>query len=387
LLEIFSFRVYGIGRKPAYTGRDWLYTLARDFEGEFNKLKVNLKREILGYLNDKSFKEKLASPYFYEDINPLDLRYLLWKYEDYLRTNEQPIAAEMSEGEFLNQNPKFKLTVEHIASQHPRVSTSVLRLPEIDDDFQENYLHRLGNLVFDPNSANASKGNNDIQVKNSRYFVRAPFKTQNELDNFIVNGEWSKDSIVKRGEKLMSFAISYWNPQVVYTEEIAESIQEFPVEEVTELKREYRELMKQIVQKVNKDFKVWNISRQPKKTREFKLYQTRAGDVTAFYSRWDYDGAKLYLEGGLWKEESEPLKCYMQIYTVKKSERLNFNINDPEIQEILQKEGFEKQDSIENKVDFLRTIELKGIDEGDLWELFSKEIQKIKPLIEKILEN
>jgi len=131
LLEIFRFRVYGVGRKPSYTGRDWLYSLARDFNGDFNKLKYDLREQILDYVSDKSFKEKLSSPYLYEDFSNLDLKYLFWKYENFLRKNEQPIAAEMGEEEFTTQNPKFKLTIEHIASQHPKVSTSDLKLPEI----------------------------------------------------------------------------------------------------------------------------------------------------------------------------------------------------------------------------------------------------------------
>jgi hypothetical protein len=60
LLEMFSFRVYGIGNKPSYTARDRLFTLARDFNGNFNKLKATIKDEILDYVDDKSFTEKLS---------------------------------------------------------------------------------------------------------------------------------------------------------------------------------------------------------------------------------------------------------------------------------------------------------------------------------------
>ncbi|MBI2647538.1 DUF1524 domain-containing protein, partial [Candidatus Woesearchaeota archaeon] len=198
LLEIFSFRVYGVGRKPSYTGRDWLYSLARDFNGDFNKLKFDLREQILDYVGDKSFKEKLSSPYLYDDLSNLDLKYFFWKYENFLRKNEQPITAEMGEEEFTIQNPKFKLTIEHIASQHPKVSTADLKLPEMNEDFQENFLHSLGNLTFDPNSANASKGNLGIEIKSSKYFIKAPFKTQNELNEFVIDNRWAKESIIKR---------------------------------------------------------------------------------------------------------------------------------------------------------------------------------------------
>jgi len=384
LIEIFSLRVYGVGNRQANTGTYWLYNLAKDFEGDFNKLKVELKDKINEYVNEKYFKEKLSSSRFYEDIS--ELKYILWKYENHLRKNEQPVASEMSESEFANKDPKFKLTVEHIASQHPRVSTSELILPKLDEDFQENFLHRLGNLTFDPNSANASKGNNDIQVKKSKYFLKAPFKTQNELDTFIANNKWTKESIAKREEKIISFALSYWNPEVIYTEAVKEIRQQVE-DEVSESKEEHRHLIKQIAQKLNKDFKVWNVSKQAKRANEFKTYQTRTGNLTSFYTKWAYDKAEFCLEGGLWKEEPGPFKCYVQFYTRKKSERVTFNVNDPEIQEILQSEGYEKQPSIESKIDYLKTIELTKISQELLTDKLINVIQKIKPVIEKILSD
>lgn len=213
LMEIFSFRVYGIGRKPAHTGETWLYTLAKKFKGDFDDLKYELVHNgILDYVDTALFKEKLLSPYFYSDVSSLDRKYLFWKYENYLRQNEQPIAAPMSEKEFLTQDPKCKLTIEHIAAQHRKVCTSELVLPEFDEEFEEKYMNSIGNLTFDPNSANASKGNNDIEIKNSRYFVKAPFKTQNELNDYIEGNRWTKESIDMRKDKILKFALDFWDP-------------------------------------------------------------------------------------------------------------------------------------------------------------------------------
>ncbi|MCD4745144.1 MAG: DUF262 domain-containing HNH endonuclease family protein [Bacteroidales bacterium] len=212
LLEIFSFKVYGIGSKPSNTGETKLYTIAKDFKGDFFELQNQLKRVIEEYISNKKFKSLLSSSNFYYDYYNPEIIYLFWKYENYLRTTEQPIAAEMSEKEFLSPNSRFKLTIEHIASQNPKVCTSKLELPEIDEEFEEEFLHCIGNLAFDPNSANASKGNNDIDIKNSKYFIKAPFKIQNELNDFIVNKKWTENSIKRRSDKIIEFAIDYWNP-------------------------------------------------------------------------------------------------------------------------------------------------------------------------------
>ena len=212
LLEIFSFRVYGIGKKPSNTGETKLYTISKDFKGDFLELEDELIEIITEYVPNRQFKSQLYSPDFYYDFSNSEINYLYWKYENYLRTNEQPVAAEMSEKEFLSSNSRFKLTIEHIASQNPKVSTPNLELPGIDEDFEEKFLDHIGNLTFDPNSANASKGNNDIEIKNSKYFIKAPFKIQNELNDFIIGKKWNEDSIRKRAKKIIKFAMDYWNP-------------------------------------------------------------------------------------------------------------------------------------------------------------------------------
>ena len=79
--------------------------------------------------------------------------------------------------------------------------------------FQDKYLHSLGNLTIDPLSANISKSNNDFAIKNQNYFSKAPLKTQNELVNFLNPNthKWDTQSIQERTDKIVSFALDYWN--------------------------------------------------------------------------------------------------------------------------------------------------------------------------------
>lgn len=385
LLEIFSFRVYGIGNKPSYTGRDWLYTLSRDFKGDFARIKAEIKSGILEYVNDKSFKEKLSYPMLYEDLNKLDLKYLLWKYENYLRASEQPIVAEMSEKEFLTQNPKNKLTVEHIACQHPRVSTSELGLPKIDDDFQEKYLHRLGNLTFDPNSANASKGNQEIEDKQRGYFRKAPFKTQNELEVFIIKEKWTTDSIQNRESKIIKFALDYWDPKNITILEIVDEQKTEDNESVSEFKYKDRNIFKKIIEKINKRFTSWNVSSQAKKQHDFKLYQSRDGYWTTFYTKWKYDDTRFYIEGGIDIENDEFRYYFLDFYSVNESEKINYNLEEPEIIETLERMGYSNETDTDNKSHFRKKLSIEKEEENYLISVFIKEIESLKPLVEKIL--
>jgi len=212
LLEIYSFRVYAVNQNRGNTGQSKLYTYAKDFLGDFDTLETLLINIISEYSSDNLFKSNLSDPYIYEWMSTRDLSYLFWKYENYLRTSKQPKSSPMSENEFVTNNSKYKLSIEHIASQTPR--NTIIKdnsiLPQISDEFKEQFLHSLGNLTIDPQSANSSKGNKDFDDKNEHYFKKAAFKTQNELQYYLINNEWSSGSIIKRKNKLIEFSLENW---------------------------------------------------------------------------------------------------------------------------------------------------------------------------------
>ena len=213
ILSIYSFRVYAIKQSRSNTGQSSLLNLANDFEGDFEQLFDSLISLVKQYCNEKSFKENLSHSDLYNWINKKDLNYFFWKYENYLRENVQPKASPMSEQELTNTNSKLKLSIEHIASQNPSVKivSNIETLPEVDENFKENYLHSLGNLTIDPLSSNSSKGNLDFESKNNGYFLKAPFKTQNELEEFLDHYKWTTNSIIQRNIKLMNFALGEWS--------------------------------------------------------------------------------------------------------------------------------------------------------------------------------
>lgn len=214
-LEIFSFRVLAIRGSRSDAGQTLIYTSARDFTGRYTKLFDNLRTEIDRFSTRKNFHESLCNTEIYHE-NASDLPYLMWKYENHLRNNEQPICPEMSEEEFLDNGKKKRLTIEHIASQTPNTIVEDRGiLSQLDRELLAENIHRLGNLTFDPASANSSKSNSTIEIKNSKYFTKAPYKTQNELEKFLSDGKWDLRSIEEREKKIIDFCMKYWNPEYV----------------------------------------------------------------------------------------------------------------------------------------------------------------------------
>ena len=215
LIEIFSFRVYSICAGMANKGQSRLYSIAKEFRGDFDKLYEDLKIAIKDFSSDKTFIENLSDGDFFNYYSSNVRNYFFWKYENYLRDTEQPVAAPIPHSVFKSQNKRFKFSIEHIVPQNPKeetlkIITAKLKHDKINESFIEKYLHSIGNLTIDPISANSSKGNADITVKNTMYFQKAPFKTQNELEQYINNGKWTHESIEKRKEKLLSFAKKRW---------------------------------------------------------------------------------------------------------------------------------------------------------------------------------
>ena len=222
LMEIICFRL-GIGGYRVDRGRKRLYELARNFkEGEFNELIIDLKGFAADFCSDKDFLQRLKSTSFHKDANRNDQLYLFWKYENYLR-KEQPISSEMSYEEFTDKDPRTKFSIEHIVPQNPADSKVLadeskenlsLTMPR---EFEENYLHSIGNLTIDPLSANISKSNQPFEYKNQNYFRKAPLKTQNELSEFLneKTEQWDEVSVCERAKKILGFAKDHWNPENV----------------------------------------------------------------------------------------------------------------------------------------------------------------------------
>ena len=215
-VEIICFRLSIIGSR-ADKGREFLYGLAKGFNGDFQQLIRELQSFIRSNCGNFAFERALESPSFHSDVNLNDQRYLFWKYENYLRDIDG--YSEMSYDEFTNDKSRSKFSMEHIIPQTPKESKvvidgSILSTTGFESsDFQEKYLHSIGNLTIDPISANASKSNQNFAYKDQKYFRRAPLMAQNELIDFLNDKteQWDTVSISNRARKIYCFALERWN--------------------------------------------------------------------------------------------------------------------------------------------------------------------------------
>jgi len=204
LLEIMSFRVYGIRKRKLSNTviLKRLYELSQSFNGDFDSLISSLKDLIGEFCSDHEFRVRLASPDFYEAISTNDLNYLFWQYDNYLR------RTEYREESLIGFRQYKGLSIEHIVSQVPR---------EIPDWMGEvvwsNYVNSIGNLVLDLSWENSGKSNRDFDTKYTYFYQNSRFVSQKELAQFNdpETGEWDVSSIENRKNKIIDFASKYWD--------------------------------------------------------------------------------------------------------------------------------------------------------------------------------
>ncbi len=213
-LEIFCFRGLTILKYQSNKYQDPLFCLARDFKGDFESLFMDIKTKIIQLGDDEKFIERLKDKDFYIDYYSPDKNYFFWSYENYLR--EKDGFSPLSFDDLWQTEPRKKLTIEHIVAQKgDKDKNRILqdeKFAKVGQRkyFDKNYLHSIGNLTIDPLSANARKSNNEVKDKDSLYFTKAPLMSQNELDNFMENGNWTQNSISMRANKLIVFAKQKW---------------------------------------------------------------------------------------------------------------------------------------------------------------------------------
>jgi len=215
LLEVFAFRGYAMSNLRADSAVSRLLRDARSFDGDFSHLFKRV-REICFWFNvDERFLAGLNNASLYKD-DKNDARYLLWRYENYLREQpgrKQPFVRWQDFDKPRNFAASF--SIEHIAAQHGENSTAIVEWDEGEPaPFIEIALHRLGNLVLDSISLNSSKGKKDLAGKLAS-LTESSFLSQGELLKFCSDKEhpaWDLDSVKKRHQHLISFAQQMWDP-------------------------------------------------------------------------------------------------------------------------------------------------------------------------------
>lgn len=219
LMENYSFRGYGMSNLRADAGQSSMYTYARDFSS-LEDIKVKLYEMCYWYDIESRFLTGLESPKAYRN-NRKDLTYLLWRYENYLRSQTGSQQPSLSWKDFIKpENGSKKFSLEHISSQSSEQVDLHVCWEDGDEEqeFKHVALHRLGNLVLDSVSTNSSKGKKPFIEKLPHLEERSIYLSQGELreisrEDSSGNYEWGIEQIKMRQKLLVDFAHTMWKPE------------------------------------------------------------------------------------------------------------------------------------------------------------------------------
>ena len=217
LLEVFSFRGYAVANLRSDTCVVNLHEAARGFAGNYTVLYAYLSGMCHWHDLDRRFAAGLDNAYFY-DSEGSDARYLLWRYENHLRDQSGKKTPFLSWRDFVEPRSNgAKFSTEHVASQdHPLSKTEVCWTEGELKPFREVALHRLGNLVIDSISPNASKGNKEFADKLEHLSTDSSYLSQGELIRFVKDRStpiWDVESVRARHKHMIEYAMKTWDPK------------------------------------------------------------------------------------------------------------------------------------------------------------------------------
>lgn len=228
LMEVYAVRGYALSSMRSDAGLSTLYTKARDFCSDFKQLNNLLYSMSYWWSLESRFHDSLVSARFYNQ-NRSDATYILWRYENYLRSIKGQKTEPLSWRHYLKPTDNAtKLSLEHIAARKNPVSEEIVEWEEADPKkFYEVATHRLGNLVIDSISANSSKGSYDFSDKLESLSSNSTFLSQGELKKFadVIDEKfyWTVNSVKRRQDVLIKFVEAMWDPKRYYQPENADN--------------------------------------------------------------------------------------------------------------------------------------------------------------------
>ena len=202
----------------ADTGESYLRRIAYEFTGNFEELIFKLVKLRTGWSIPTRLANGIDDPGFYHTGRTA--RYVLWKYENHLRSQRGNREQLLSWNALIQNAPTAEqYGLDHILPQETETVIleaptrwDVTNLEEIERPFRDIFLHRLGNLVLDTRSTGASKGNKAFKDRIEHY-SRSTFASQKEIVSKFAsksdNDEliWNVESIRKRHLSLKKFIL------------------------------------------------------------------------------------------------------------------------------------------------------------------------------------
>jgi hypothetical protein len=194
LINRFTFNASLFGLRS--NGESYLYTKLRNGEDVISQIE-DFTAGNWWNINQRAL-EAVEYTNYYEWLSKNIVRYILFSYENRLRHEKGfPLLGTK---EYFTNIDREKLSIEHISARRAKNI-------EYDDEFNERYLHSIGNLVIDCAGSNSRKGAKNTKDKLHDYHM-APLMSQNEIDE--THCDWEdlksiKNFIEKREERLKQF--------------------------------------------------------------------------------------------------------------------------------------------------------------------------------------
>ncbi|RZJ68917.1 MAG: HNH endonuclease [Flavobacterium sp.] len=207
ILEIVAFRYKLVSSRADFLSR--INEILLGFDGDLVNLREHFRNKFneTWYWGDEKVKEILDG-YMYQ--NPT-IHYVLWKYENSIQNKGYKV-----EGVEIDT-----VNIEHVSPQVPPDNKKIAHGYETDsknmydEEFVNEYVNCLGNLMLISESHNKSIGNRAFREKFNSYNQNPLFNQQAEIKRFVLNNEepiWNKMAIDDRHSAIVSnFALRKWS--------------------------------------------------------------------------------------------------------------------------------------------------------------------------------
>ena len=205
-LEVLAFRYKLINSRSDIVSK--LNPVLRNFNGDVDKLNVDIQKTLNDnwYWSNERIEEYLNGNMYENSM----INYVLWEYEHSIQ----------QAGYDSNKVKILKEQIEHIS---PRTADAewiasgyeVNKQNEYSDEFVDDWLNCLGNLMIISGSHNASIGNKPFAEKLKSYISNPLLRQQAEIASFASEKRrrpyWDSYAIQRRHEKILKFATVRWS--------------------------------------------------------------------------------------------------------------------------------------------------------------------------------
>ena len=134
-----------------------------------------------------------------------ELRYVLYKYENYLRAQKkQPLLSPDECTNVFRKDVSLFNTLDHITPQTPDFT-------EYSDEFKADYLNNIGNLSLLTWSNNSSKSNQNPANDAVMEMYNSGFFSHKEIyETLKSNRQWTESQIEERKNRIVEFIKNNW---------------------------------------------------------------------------------------------------------------------------------------------------------------------------------